>query len=63
VQADRRRGLYLLVTPNGSASPGKAQELSMDVYPDVSLRLARERRVAGRALPAQGINPSAAAQS
>ena len=58
-------GLYLLITPNGGKwwrfkyrFGGKAQGLSMGVYPDVSLKLARERRDAARALLVQGINPS-----
>ena len=60
------RGLFLLVRPNGSRwwrfkyrRPGTHKEnlLSLGVYPDVSLRKARERRDEARRLLADGIDP------
>ncbi|WHZ19019.1 MAG: Integrase [Rhodanobacteraceae bacterium] len=60
------RGLFLLVRPNGSRwwrfkyrRPGTHKEnlLSLGVYPDVSLRKARERRDDARKLLADGIDP------
>ncbi|MGH8113330.1 MAG: tyrosine-type recombinase/integrase [Rhodanobacteraceae bacterium] len=62
------RGLYLEVTPTGSKRwrlryrrPGTRKEntLSLGIYPDVSLRKARERRDEARALVADGVDPSA----
>ncbi|MCF8177726.1 MAG: tyrosine-type recombinase/integrase [Sulfuritalea sp.] len=57
-------GLYLLVNPNGSKwwrldyrIDGKRKTLSMGVYPDVSLKLARERRQEARSLLATGADP------
>lgn len=59
------QGLYLLVRPNGSKLwrqdyrfAGKDKTLSVGIYPDVPLKLARERRDEIRALVAQGIDPS-----
>jgi integrase len=60
------RGLFLMVRPNGSRwwrfkyrRPGTHKEnlLSLGVYPDVSLRKARERRDEARRLLADGIDP------
>jgi integrase len=63
-------GLYLLVSPNGSRwwrlkyrFDGKERGLSFGVYPDVPLKLARERRDEARKLIANGIDPSAQRQS
>lgn len=57
-------GLYLLLNPNGSKwwrldyrFDGKRKTLSMGVYPDVPLKLARERREVARALIAAGADP------
>lgn len=59
-------GLYLLVQPSGAKwwrfdyrLAGKRKTLSMGVYPDVSLKQARERREDARKLVAAGIDPSA----
>ncbi|MCH7869905.1 MAG: integrase arm-type DNA-binding domain-containing protein [Myxococcales bacterium] len=59
-------GLYLEVTPRGGTwwrlkyrYLGKDKRLSMGVYPDVTLKLARERRDEARKLLANGIDPSA----
>jgi integrase len=58
-------GLYLLVTPKGAkwwrfdyAFNGKRKTLSLGVYPDVSLKMARERRDAARQKIADGVDPS-----
>ncbi|RQR29472.1 tyrosine-type recombinase/integrase [Burkholderia sp. Bp9142] len=58
------RGLYLLVTPAGGKwwrlkyrFGGKEKSLSMGVYPDISLKEARERRDAARKLLANGVDP------
>lgn len=60
------RGLYLLVTPTGGRYwrlkyrfGGKAKDLALGVYPDVSLAKARERRERAREHLADGIDPSA----
>lgn len=68
------RGLYLLVHPNGckwwrmkyrfgprkDGKPGKAEKvLALGVYPDVSLKRAREKRDDARRLLADGVDPSA----
>lgn len=60
------RGLHLLVTPRGGRwwrikfrFDGKAQMLSLGVYPDVSLSQARERRDEMLHDRANGINPAA----
>jgi integrase len=59
-------GLYLLLNPNGSRwwrfdyrFSGKRKTLSMGVYPNVSLKDARERRDEARKKIAHGIDPSA----
>ncbi|HSC11103.1 MAG TPA: integrase arm-type DNA-binding domain-containing protein [Rhodanobacteraceae bacterium] len=60
------RGLFLLVQPNGSRwwrfkyrrpSTKKENLLSLGIYPDVSLKKARERRDDARKLIADGIDP------
>jgi integrase len=60
------RGMYLLVKPDGARwwrfdyrRPGtrKRNTLSLGVFPDVSLRQARERREEARRLIADGIDP------
>src|SRR6266481_8733810 len=60
------RGLHLLITPRGGRwlrikfrFDGKAQMLSLGVYPDVSLKQARERRDEMHRDRANGINPAA----
>ena len=60
------RGLYLLVRPNGGKwwrfdyrYGGKRKTLSMGVYPDVSLKKARNRLDEARLQPADGIDPGA----
>ena len=57
-------GLYLLVQPAGGKwwrfdyrVDGKRKTLSMGTYPEVGLKLARERRDEARELLAQGIDP------
>lgn len=59
------RGLFLIVTPTGGKwwrfrfkFDGKEKLLSLGIYPDVSLKDARERRDAARKLLANDINPS-----
>ena len=64
-------GLYLLLNPNGSRwwrfdyrFDGKRKTLSMGVYPDTSLKLAREKRDdARRLLVAARLNLTSAARS
>lgn len=58
-------GLYLLVKPSGGMYwrldyrfNGKRKTLALGTYPDVKLKLARERRDEARALIADGIDPS-----
>jgi len=58
-------GLYLEVAPAGGKwwrlkyrHGGKEKRISLGVYPDVSLKDARERRDAARKLLANGIDPS-----
>ena len=58
------RGMYLLIKPNGGRYwqldfrfEGREQTMSFGVYPDVSLKQARERREAARKLIADGIHP------
>lgn len=57
-------GLYLLVTPKGGKwwrldyrYNGKRKTLSMGVYPDVSLKSARDRRSEAKTQLADGIDP------
>ena len=57
-------GLYLLLNPSGSKwwrldyrIDGKRKTLSMGVYPDVPLKLARQRRQEARTLLALGVDP------
>lgn len=59
------RGMFLLVNPSGSKwwrlkyrIDGKEKLLSLGVYPDVSLKVARARRDEARKLIADGIDPS-----
>lgn len=59
------RGLYLEVSPTGGKYwrfkyriKGKEKRLSLGVYPDVSLKLARERRDDCRRKVADGLDPS-----
>jgi integrase len=59
------RGLFLLVTPRGGKwwrlkyrFGGREKLLSLGVYPDVPLKLARERRDEARRLLAIGTDPS-----
>ena len=61
------RGLYLEVSPKGGKwwrmrywLASKENRLSLGVYPDVSLKEARERRDEARRLIANGIDPSQA---
>jgi len=72
------RGLYLLVHPNGSkwwrlkyrfgprrdGKPGKAEKvLALGVFPEVSLKRAREKRDDARRLLSDGVDPSAQRQA
>jgi integrase len=64
------RGLFLLVQPGGQRywrfkyrMDGREKLLSLGVYPDVSLALARERREDARKLIADGVGPSARRQA
>ena len=64
------RGLFLQVTPAGGRwwrfkyrLDGKEKLLSLGVYPDVSLKQARERRDEARRQVADGIDPSAKRQA
>lgn len=63
-------GLTLLVNPDGSKwwrlryrISGREKMLSLGVYPDVSLKQARERRDEARKLKADGVDPSAERRS
>jgi integrase len=60
------RGMYLELSPAGGRwfrlkyrYAGKEKRLSLGVYPDVSLKDARERRDAARKLLSDGIDPAA----
>jgi hypothetical protein len=59
------RGLYLLISPSGCKwwrlkyrFDGKEKKIALGVYPDVSLKDARDRRDEARKLLANGIDPS-----
>ena len=59
------RGLFLLITPSGGKwwrldyrYSGKRKTLSMGIYPEVSLKDARNRRDDARKQLANGIDPS-----
>ena len=59
------RGLFLLVQPSGGKLwrlkyryLGKEKKLSLGTYPDVSLKLARERREEARIVLANGADPA-----
>jgi integrase len=63
-------GLYLLLQPNGAKYwrlkyrfAGKEKTLSLGVYPEVSLKNAREGRTEARKLLANGADPSASKQA
>ncbi len=58
-------GMYLEVSPSGGKwwrlkyrFDGKEKRLSLGVYPDISLKEARERRTEARKLLANGVDPS-----
>jgi hypothetical protein len=60
------RALYLEVSPAGGKwwrlkyrFDGKEKRLSLGVYPDISLKAARDRRDAARKLLSDGIDPAA----
>ncbi len=60
-------GLYLEIRPTGAKwwrlkyrHGGKEKRISLGVYPEVSLAMARARREEARALLADGIDPSEA---
>ena len=60
------RALYLEIAPRGTKAwrfkyrfDGKEKRISMGIYPDVSLKLARQRRDEARKLLARDIDPSA----
>lgn len=60
------KGMSLLVTPDGGRwwrlkyrHGGKERGISLGVYPDVSLKRAREKRDGARQLLADGVDPSA----
>ncbi|MEO5346507.1 MAG: integrase arm-type DNA-binding domain-containing protein, partial [Magnetococcus sp. YQC-9] len=64
VKLPDKKGLFLLVAPSGGKwwrfrymIAGREKMLSLGVYPDVSLKLARERRDEARRLLAEGIDP------
>jgi integrase len=59
------KGMYLLVNPNGSKYfrlkyrfAGKEKVLALGVYPDTSLKQARDKRDTARKQLAEGIDPS-----
>ncbi len=59
------RGLFLLVSPNGGkwwrlrySFKGKEKQISLGVYPEVSLKDARDRREEARSLLSDKIDPS-----
>ncbi|MFB2706892.1 Arm DNA-binding domain-containing protein [Marinobacter shengliensis] len=57
-------GMYLYIQPSGKywrmkyRFGGKEKTLALGVYPDVPLKLARQRRSDARALIADGIDPN-----
>lgn len=60
-----RRGLYLIVNPNGArwwrfaySTVSRRNNISLGVYPDVGIAEARQRRDDARKLIAKGIDPS-----
>ena len=60
------RGLYVEIAPRGTKAwcfkyrfAGKEERISMGIYPEVSLKLARRRRDEARKLLARDIDPSA----
>jgi len=60
------RGLFLLVVPTGGKYwrykypfEGRERQLSLGVYPDVGIKLARERHQAARTQVSSGIDPKA----
>lgn len=62
-------GLYVIVNPNGSRwwrfryrVEGREKLISLGVYPEVSLREARERRDGAKKLHKSGVDPSARRQ-
>src|SRR5882757_3882735 len=64
------RGLYLLLSPSGSKCwrfknriDGREKLLAFGVYPDVPLKLARDRREEARQLSAAGVDPGAKKQA
>ena len=59
------RGLFLLIKPSGTKGwrfkyfySGKEKLLAFGIYPEVSLKAAREQCDEARKLIAQGINPA-----
>lgn len=59
------KGMFLLVNPNGAKYfrlkyrfAGKEKTLALGVYPDTSLKQARDKRDSARKLIAEGIDPS-----
>nr|WP_199066263.1 integrase arm-type DNA-binding domain-containing protein [Chromobacterium sp. ASV5] len=63
------KGMYLEIAPNGAKywrlkyrHQGKEKRLAIGVYPEISLKEARQRRDAARRLIADGIDPSKAKQ-
>lgn len=64
------RGLYMLLSPSGTRCwrfkyrfEGREKLLALGVYPDVSLKLARDRREEARQQIASGVDPSVKRQA